>query len=50
MFNLERAHFLLDEMVVNGEIIDTNKPSILKPITMMEKESHDSVITNKSKS
>ncbi len=25
MFNLERAHFILDEMVMNGRIVETNK-------------------------
>jgi hypothetical protein len=39
MFNLEKAHFILDEMVMNGEIVETNKPSILKPIQLMEKAS-----------
>jgi AP-4 complex subunit sigma-1 len=39
MFNLEKAHFILDEMVMNGSIVETNKVSILKPITLMEKSS-----------
>lgn len=25
MFNLERAHFILDEMMMNGKIVETNK-------------------------
>eukprot|EP01056_Protomagalhaensia_sp_Gyna25_P003508 Protomagalhaensia_sp_Gyna_25__3507@NODE_3152_length_707_cov_481_462575_g2542_i1_p1_GENE_NODE_3152_length_707_cov_481_462575_g2542_i1NODE_3152_length_707_cov_481_462575_g2542_i1_p1_ORF_typecomplete_len150_score25_80Clat_adaptor_s/PF01217_20/6e51_NODE_3152_length_707_cov_481_462575_g2542_i187536 len=37
MFNLEKAHFLLDEMVANGIIVETNKYSILAPINLMEK-------------
>jgi len=37
MFNLERAHFILDEMVMNGEIVETNKANILKPISTMDK-------------
>ena len=41
MFNLEKAHFLLDEMVMNGYIIETNKANVLKPILLLEK-------TNKS--
>lgn len=36
MFNLEKAHFLLDEMVQNGHIVETNKTNILKPITMLD--------------
>lgn len=39
MFNLEKAHFILDEMVMNGYIVETNKISILKPIHLMEKSS-----------
>tara|TARA_B100000780_G_C20900659_1_gene358456 strand:- start:244 stop:663 length:420 start_codon:yes stop_codon:yes gene_type:complete len=37
MFNLEKAHFLLDEMVMNGYIIETNKTNVLKPILLLEK-------------
>ena len=37
MFNLEKAHFLLDEMVMNGYIIETNKSNVLKPIILLEK-------------
>jgi AP-4 complex subunit sigma-1 len=37
MFNIERAHFVLDEMVMNGHIVETNKPNILKPIRLMDK-------------
>lgn len=39
MFNLEKAHFILDEMVMNGHIIETNKANVLKPIQLMEKMS-----------
>merc|ERR1711865_413650 len=37
MFNLEKAHFILDEMVMNGCIVETNKANILQPLLMMEK-------------
>ena len=37
MFNLEKAHFILDEMVMNGQIVETNKTNILKPILMTDK-------------
>ena len=37
MFNLEKAHFILDEMVMNGYIIETNKANVLKPIVLLEK-------------
>jgi hypothetical protein len=32
MFNLEKAHFILDEMVMNGCIIETNKNNVLAPV------------------
>lgn len=37
MFNIERAHFILDEMVMNGEIVETNKANILKSIQTLDK-------------
>ncbi|CEO95982.1 AP complex subunit sigma [Plasmodiophora brassicae] len=37
MFNIEKAHFILDEMVMNGEIIETNRTLILEPIRLLEK-------------
>eukprot|EP01067_Filipodium_phascolosomae_P001762 Filipodium_phascolosomae@DN2127_c0_g1_i1.p1 len=40
MFNLEKAHFILDEMVVNGFIVETNKSNILKPVVLLQKASH----------
>lgn len=43
MFNLEKAHFILDEMVMNGCIVETNKANILKPIALMEKTSEDTI-------
>lgn len=29
MFNIEKAHYILDEMVMNGYIAETNKTIIL---------------------
>ncbi|CAN6541090.1 unnamed protein product [Malus baccata var. baccata] len=37
MFHLEKAHFMLEEMVMNGCIVETNKSSILAPIQLMDK-------------
>ena len=37
MFNMEKAHFLLDEMVMNGCVIETNKNNVLKPNILIEK-------------
>lgn len=39
MFNLEKAHFILDEMVMNGCVVETNKTNILKPVLWLEKVS-----------
>jgi len=40
MYQLEQVHFLLDEMVMNGYIVETNKSNILRPIDLMERESN----------
>ncbi|BDA40574.1 AP-4 complex subunit sigma-1 [Coccomyxa sp. Obi] len=37
MFNLEMAHFIVDEMLINGCIVDTNKQNVLTPIQLLEK-------------
>ena len=37
MFNLEKAHFILDEMVMNGCIIETNKANVLQPVQLLDK-------------
>eukprot|EP00906_Rhabdomonas_costata_P018579 RCo027115 len=37
MFNLEKAQFILEEMVANGCILETNKANILAPIELMDK-------------
>lgn len=37
MFNIEKAHFVLDEMVMNGCIVETNRASILNVIYAIDK-------------
>eukprot|EP01071_Lankesteria_metandrocarpae_P015122 Lankesteria_metandrocarpae@DN9343_c0_g1_i1.p1 len=37
MFNLEKAHFILDEMVINGCIVDSAKSNVLAPLYLIEK-------------
>ncbi|KAK4372856.1 hypothetical protein RND71_008240 [Anisodus tanguticus] len=39
MFHLEKAHFMLEEMVMNGCIIETSKANIVTPIQLMDKAS-----------
>ena len=40
MFNLEKAHMILDEMVANGVVYDANKSSALATIALVEKASN----------
>ena len=37
MFNIDRAHMILDEMIMNGHIVETNKSRILAPIAVLDK-------------
>ena len=32
MFNIEKAHYVLDEMVMSGNIVETNKSIILSKL------------------
>lgn len=36
MFNLDRVHMILDEMIMNGEILETNKNRILAPVSVLD--------------
>ena len=36
MYNIEKAHFILDEMISNGKILDTNKKNVLLPLQLMD--------------
>eukprot|EP00560_Eucampia_antarctica_P007013 CAMPEP_0197830194 /NCGR_PEP_ID=MMETSP1437-20131217/6789_1 /TAXON_ID=49252 ORGANISM="Eucampia antarctica, Strain CCMP1452" /NCGR_SAMPLE_ID=MMETSP1437 /ASSEMBLY_ACC=CAM_ASM_001096 /LENGTH=136 /DNA_ID=CAMNT_0043432407 /DNA_START=149 /DNA_END=559 /DNA_ORIENTATION=- len=38
MYQLEQVHFLVNEMVMNGYIVETNRINILKPIDLIERE------------
>nr|PVC50751.1 clathrin assembly protein [Theileria orientalis] len=37
IYNLDKAHFILNEMIANGRIIECNKSNILYPLTLYEK-------------
>lgn len=37
MFHLEKAHFIIGEMIMDGCIVETNKSNIMAPIQMLEK-------------
>jgi len=38
MYQLEQVHFIVDEMVMNGQILETNRSNVLRPIDLMERE------------
>ncbi|KAJ8391416.1 hypothetical protein AAFF_G00090460 [Aldrovandia affinis] len=37
MFNLDKVHIILDEMILNGHIVETNKSRILAPLMVLDK-------------
>ncbi|RZC71444.1 hypothetical protein C5167_034683 [Papaver somniferum] len=37
MFHLEKVHFMLEEMVMNGYIVETSKSNVLAPIQLIKK-------------
>ena len=39
MFNIEKAHSIVDEMVMSGYIVETNKTNILNPVVTVVKAS-----------
>eukprot|EP00729_Bicosta_minor_P004515 gene4515-5826_t len=41
MFNVEKAHMILDEVVSNGEIVETNRSRILAPVRIIDKAAKD---------
>lgn len=41
MFNLEKTHFILDEMVMNGYVCEANRENVLRPVQLMDKVSAD---------
>ena len=36
MFHIEKAHYIVNEMVSNGVIVDNNKANILRPLQLMD--------------
>lgn len=37
IMNIEKAYFILDEMVQNGQILEANKAKIIEPLLMLDK-------------
>lgn len=44
MFNLDKVHIILDEMVLNGCIVETNRARILAPLLILDKMSESWMI------
>jgi len=36
MSELEMVHYIMDEMVVDGCVVDTNRANILEPVALLE--------------
>ena len=36
MMNLEKVHYILDEMVMNGTVYETNKNTIIRQLALMK--------------
>ncbi|CAM9145894.1 unnamed protein product [Ectocarpus fasciculatus] len=50
MFHIEKAHYIVDEMVANGHIVENNKANILKPLQLMDKiQSEESFFSRSNK-
>ncbi len=37
MFNLEKAHFIVQEFILNGCVVETNKTNILAPVYQIDR-------------
>lgn len=49
MFHIEKAHYIVDEMVANGSIVETNKANILKPLQLMDKLASEESIFSRNR-
>jgi AP-4 complex subunit sigma-1 len=48
MFHIEKAYYIVDEMVSNGSIVENNKANILRPLQLMDKlGSDDSIFSSR---
>lgn len=37
MFHLDKAHFILEEIICNGCVLETNRVKILLPVQQLDK-------------
>jgi len=49
MFNVEKAHMILDEVVSNGEIVETNRSRILAPVRIIDKAAKEQTASSIAK-
>jgi hypothetical protein len=49
MFNIEKAHMILDEVVSNGEIVETNRNRILAPVHIVDQAAAKMASSSKGK-
>ena len=36
-YSVLQAHFIVDEMLMNGRIVETNKQNVLAPVQLLDK-------------
>ena len=37
MYHFDKAHYIIDEMIMNGCIVDTNRSNVLNPVALLDK-------------
>ena len=40
MFNMDKVHIILDEMIQNGHVVETNHSRILAPLSALDTLAH----------
>ena len=48
MFGIEKAHLILDEMIMDGQIAETNRSRALAPVAILDKTSSGSSKINRN--
>jgi len=49
MFHIDKAHYIVNEMVANGSIVENNKTNILKHLSLLDKAGADDTIFSRSR-
>ena len=37
MYNIEKAHFIVQEMIMDGYVLDANKTNVLSAVLLLDK-------------